>query len=126
MRRYVIRRDRSGTRGGASGGRALGDLVLDGPQGGLSPAGEAELAEDVRHVRSSGSLRDEELRPDLLVAHALPEQPEDVSFAIGQRLDQVVRGRLLRPESLGEESRDGRIEVDLARVGGPDCRSDLL
>src|SRR4029079_12536954 len=74
----------------------LGELVLDRPEGCLRPRREAELAEDVRDVGPGGPLRDEEGRPDLLVAHPLAEQPEDVLLAIGQGLDGLVLASLLR------------------------------
>src|SRR6476646_2098361 len=85
----------------------LGQLVLDRPEGRLRPRREAELAEDVRDVGPGGPLRDEQGRPDLLVAHPLAEQPEDVLLAIGQRLDRLIIAGLLRPHPLGEEPGDG-------------------
>ena len=72
--------------------------MLDGPQGRLRPRRKTELAEDVRHVRARGALRDEQLGPDLLVGHALAEEPHDVLLAVGKRLDGF--GVLLRAHPL--------------------------
>ena len=79
----------------------------------------------LRDVRAGRPLGDEEGGRDLLVTHALPEQPEDVLLALGQRLHRL--GLVLAgPHALGEESGHGRVEMDLAGVGRPDRRSDLL
>src|SRR5438874_1450962 len=92
-----------------------GQAVVDGIQRGLRPAREPELAEDVADVRPRRSLGDDERGRDLLVAHALTDEPEDIALALRQRLD-LGRGPAL-PEALGQQSGDGSVEVDLAGSG---------
>ena len=72
----------------------LDQLVLDRVERGLRPRREPELAQDVRDVGPGGPLGDEQGRADLLVAHPLAEQVEDVLLAIGQRLDERSSGVL--------------------------------
>ena len=69
----------------------LDQLVFHGVERGLCPRRQPELAEDVRDVGPGRPLGDEQRGADLLVAHPLPEQAEDVLLAIGQRLDELRR-----------------------------------
>src|SRR5947207_13140591 len=75
--------------GGRTSGGRFGQLVLHGPEGGLRPGRQAELAEDIGDVGPCRSLGDEERRSDLLVAHPLSQQPQDVLLAIGEGLGRV-------------------------------------
>ena len=73
---------------------------------------------------SGGPLRDPEVRRDLLVAPAAPDERQDLELALRQRLDG--RGGRPRPHALGEDPRGRRIEMDLVVVGRPDRGRDVV
>ena len=80
-------------RGGrAPAGSALGvhEAFANRPEGGLRARAEAELAEDVRHVRAGGSLADSQLGGDLLVRLARAHEPQDLELARRELRARVV------------------------------------
>src|SRR5438309_363514 len=46
---------------------------------------EAELVEDVAHVAVDGALRNEQPRPDLLVAQPFQDKPGDLGLALSEQ-----------------------------------------
>src|ERR1022692_2406743 len=59
-------------------------LALNPPRN-LCPRVDAELIEDVRHVRLHGPLGEKASRGDLLIAHAVCDKARDLKFALAQR-----------------------------------------
>src|SRR3954453_15858860 len=80
------------------------------------PTTNAELAEDVRHVRASRAFRDEELFGDLTIASPVCDQSEDLALAT-REARRVERRRLDGGRHVaGEvETRPGREDVDLVQ-----------
>src|SRR3954454_15295979 len=85
------------------------------------PTTDAELAEDVRHVRASRAFRDEELFGDLTIASPVCDQSEDLALATreARRVERrrFERGRFDggRPVAGEVETRPGREDVDLVQ-----------
>ncbi len=75
-------------------------------------------------MRPGGPLGDRQIRGDLLVAPAAGDQSEDLQLALGQRLGRALLLALAQPA--GQQAADGRIEVDLAGVGGANGGRDLV
>src|SRR6266542_2240884 len=72
---------------------ALAPIALDGPRH-LDAGGNAELEEDVTHVRLDGLGAEEERRGDLAVRLAVGRHGRDLELAFRQRRDAAVaRGR---------------------------------
>jgi hypothetical protein len=71
----------------------------------LVRGGQAELAEDARHVLLDCAERDHHLVRDRLVRAALRHQLEHLALARGQILERVVA-----PSSTDELGDDGRVE----------------
>jgi hypothetical protein len=89
----------------------------------------AELGEHVAHVRLDRLRADVELLRDALVAHALGKQLEDLSLALGQRLEQrqCVPPRLpLARDLVQQPSEGGRVDEHLSLGGGFRGREDLV
>src|ERR1700690_3063813 len=55
------------------------------PARNLCPGVDAELIEDVRHVRLHGPLGEKAPRGDLLIAHAVCDKAGDLKFPLAQR-----------------------------------------
>jgi hypothetical protein len=70
----------SGRRAGGRRGfeQASGQAQAVGGGGGLTPAGDAELGQDVRHVDARRLRRDEQLLRDVAVAAAVRDQAQDL------------------------------------------------
>src|SRR4051794_22113201 len=102
--------------------------VLDRVHRGLRAVAEAELAEDVRHVRLHRALRDAKVERDRLVRAAAGELGEDLELARRELVaGTVVRGAtaVFGGELLDEHRRDRRCKQRLARVHGPDRAREL-
>ena len=60
------------------------ETVAGGDGGGLAPAGDAELGEDVAGVAGGGGPADEERLGDFRVGQALAQEGEDFPLAAGE------------------------------------------
>src|SRR3954467_4922698 len=63
-----------------SAGAGVHETFANGPEGGLGARAEAELAQDVRDVRSGRSLADPQHVGDLLVRLARAHESEDLEL----------------------------------------------
>lgn len=89
------------------------EAVADGVGGGLGPAPDAELGEEVGDVGAGGVGADEERRGDLAVGVAGRQQTQDVQLARRQAV--AHSGRRRSRWSLGGRARHG--ERGLLRQG---------
>ena len=98
--------------------------LANGPQGRLSARVKAKLAQDVRDMRPRRSLADAELRGDLFVGFAGPDNAKNVELASCHRRRGIaIRSRISARQ---QSSCDGRVELELATMSRPNRRGNLI
>ncbi len=105
---------------GRAGFAWLDDAGLVGQDDGLDPVAQAELGQQVAHVRFDGGLADDEVGGYLGVGEAAGEPQQDVVFPGGQRgqpgrCGPRVGGRA--GEGVDQPDRDRRREQRVSRGG---------
>ena len=95
----------------------LNEAFADGPEGGLGARAEAELAEDVRHVRPGRPLADPSSAAISLFALPAPTSRRTSS---SRAVSSSVRSDVERAQRRHQAPRDGGIELELAAVSGAD------
>src|SRR5690349_24572825 len=88
-----------------------------GDRGGLAAAGDAQLAEDVRHVNAGRLRAYEQLGGDLRVRATLGEQLEHLALALGQA--ERIDAGLVAALELDARAASERADV-LEQRGGAD------
>jgi hypothetical protein len=107
----------------------LDDAGFVGQDDGLDPVAQAELGEQVAHVRFDGGLTDDEVGGDLGVGEAAGEAQRDAAFPGGQRCQPGRCGLGVRRgagEGVDEPDRDRRREERVPRGGVLDGRDQVV